>query len=226
MAIRRAWPNPGAESGPCSNLRTLVLSSVLLFSLAAHGARAEEVTLRNDSPPANNIQAFFDAGEGAAAWLTSTCKGSITKVQVGWGSASGGSLPTLGGAIRIHGEAVFPTPGTQLHQILGPQLIDNAINEFMVQPSVPIDDGQTIVVTLFFLEATPFPNGPTLLIDGDGCQEDKNAVSALSTWFSPCPFGQLGDYALRAVVDCQETVVLFSDDLETGDTTKWDDKGR
>jgi len=69
----------------------------LLAFLAWHldgSTRLNAAVLRNDSiEDFSNvaIQAGFVANERAAAWLTSSCEGNLTAVQVLWMSVTGGS---------------------------------------------------------------------------------------------------------------------------------------
>ena len=66
----------------------------LIVLLAACPALGIEVTVQNDSMIDGStaaIQAGFDPGESAAAWLKAPCTGEIVAVQVFWKSLLGGA---------------------------------------------------------------------------------------------------------------------------------------
>ena len=179
--------------------------------------------LKNDSVVGFSqvaIQVGFVASERAAAWLTSTCNGDLHGVQVLWMSTTGGSGPVLGDSITISQSGSFPTPGPQLAQLVGPVLNDGVFNQFPVVPPVPIAAGETVVVDFRFLEAPPL-SGPSLVTDIDGCQPSRNGIFAIppSFWLDSCALGVGGDFAIRAVVQCADSI--FEDGFESGDTTAW-----
>jgi len=188
---------------------------------ASPGLEAE--VLKNDSIVDFSqvvIQAGFVANERAAAWLTSTCDGNLTAVQILWMSVTGGSGQTLGDSITISEAGTFPNPGSQLAQLVGPALNDGFFNEFPVVPEIPITIGETVVVDFRFFEAPP-SSGPSVVTDKDGCQASKNGIFAIppSLWLDSCILGVGGDFAIRAVVQC--TGVIFEDGFESGDTAAW-----
>lgn len=108
-------------------------------------AVAEEVVVKNDSLADGGngaIQAGFDAGESAAAWLTSPCNGRIVAVQIFWKSLTGGQPPSLEQSITIFGNGTFPQPGPILALLEGPVMTDGFINEFRYLDelnTIPID---------------------------------------------------------------------------------------
>jgi len=183
--------------------------------VAGPTVRAVEVTVQNDSlvgGQVGNIQAGFVAGESAAAWLTSPCDGNIVAVQVFWRSVLGGAPDTIEDSITIFNGGVFPTPGGQLDQIVGPVLTDGVVNEYRflddnqtIPLIVPITDGQTFVVSFKFQNGPP-GGGPSVVTDADGCQGGRNAVFAVpGGWLNLCSFGASGDFVIRAVVECNPT---------------------
>jgi len=183
----------------------------------------EAEVLKNDSVVdfgQVSIQAGFVANERAAAWLTSTCNGTLTAVQVLWMSTTGGSGQTLGDSITISEAGTFPNPGSQIAQLVGPALNDGFFNEFPVVPEIPITIGETVVVDFRFFEAPP-SSGPSVVTDQDGCQASKNGIFAIppSLWLDSCILGVGGDFAIRAVVQC--TGVIFEDGFESGDSAAW-----
>ena len=201
----------------------LVASLLVLGWNLATTTDVGAVVLKNDSVVDFSqaaIQAGFAANERAAAWLTSTCDGDLTAVQVLWLSTTGGSGQTLGDSITISEAGVFPNPGAQLAKLDAPALNDGFFNEYPVVPPVPITTGQTVVVDFKFFEA-PFLSGPSVVTDTDGCQAVSNGIFAIppSLWLDACLLGVGGDFAIRAVVDCPE--IVFQDGFESGDTTTW-----
>lgn len=205
---------------PSVGLRSLL---AILACLWTGSVRLDAAVLKNDSiEDFSNvtIQAGFVANERAAAWLTPTCEGNLTAVQVLWMSVTGGSGQTLGDSITISELGAFPTPGPQLATLPAPALNDGFFNEYPVVPPIPVMTGETLVVDFRFFEAPPV-TGPSLVTDIDGCQAVKNGIYAIPPgfWFDACALGVGGDFAIRAVVDCPE--ILFKDGFESGDTAAW-----
>jgi len=186
-------------------------------------AELDAVVLKNDSIVDFSqaaIQVGFAANERAAAWLTSTCDGHLTAVQVLWLSTTGGSGQSLGDSITISEAGSFPNPGAQLAKLDAPALNDGFFNEYPVVPSIPITTDQTVVVDFKFFEA-PFLTGPSVVTDTDGCQDVSNGIFAIppGLWLDACLIGVGGDFALRAVVDCPE--IIFQDGFESGNVSGW-----
>ncbi|MGB5162639.1 MAG: hypothetical protein WBP10_04705 [Thermoanaerobaculia bacterium] len=201
----------------------LLFLLAILACLWTGSARLDAAVLKNDSVVDFSqvaIQAGFVANERAAAWLTSTCNGTLTAVQVLWMSTTGGSGQTLGDSITISEAGTFPNPGSQIAQLVGPALNDGFFNEFPVVPEIPITIGETVVVDFRFFEAPP-SSGPSVVTDQDGCQASKNGIFAIppSLWLDSCILGVGGDFAIRAVVQC--TGVIFEDGFESGDSAAW-----
>jgi hypothetical protein len=180
---------------------------------AASTASAQEVVVQNDSLGAGEqgiIQAGFDPGESAAAWLTSPCDGDIVGVQVFWRSLTGTEPPSVEESITIFEAGSFPVPGTTLATIEGPIMTDAVFNEFRfldenqtIPLSVPVSNGQTYVVSFKFLNDPDEAVGPSVVNDADGCQADRNAIDASGLgWFSACLLGVTGDWVIRAIVEC------------------------
>jgi hypothetical protein len=196
---------------------TSVFMVVAMIGVAASAAQAAEVVVQNDSLIAGAggvIQAGFDPGESAAAWLTSPCNGNIVAAQVFWRSLTGTEPQSIEESITIFDGGVFPLPGTLLASIEGPFMTDSVINEFRyldenltIPLIVPVTTGQTFVVSFKFLN-DPSPSvGPSLVNDVDGCQGGRNTIDAVGLgWVSSCLLGVTGDWVIRAVVDCQAVV--------------------
>jgi len=191
--------------------RTPVTAVVgVLALLLAAGAGGQEVTVQNDTVTDfgnATIQAGFVADESAAAWLTSPCAGDILRVQILWLSVTGGAPDTLGDSIRVFGAGAFPVPGAELSSLIGPILADGYFNEFTLDAPVPVDQGETFVVSFRFYESPP-PQGPSVVTDTDGCQAGKNGIYAMppGSWYNACALGVTGDFAIRAVVQCSSPV--------------------
>lgn len=186
---------------------------------------AQEVILQNDTVTDfgnATIQAGFVGGEAASAWLTSSCDGSMVAVQILWLSTTGTGPDILEDSIVINNAGAFPIPGDQLAWISGPLLSDGFVNEFVLPVPVTVHLGSTYVVSLVFDDAPP-PTGPSVVTDINGCQGGKNGIFAIppATWFSSCDLGVTGDFAIRAVVDCGGSALIFQDGFESGDTSMW-----
>lgn len=107
--------------------------ALLIAGGSAAGARAAEITVKNDSPTdfgSAVVVAGFVEGEQAASWLTSPCDGDLRAVQVLWRSLGGTTGQTIHSAILISRAGTFPTPGASALNIVGPVLVDGALNEF------------------------------------------------------------------------------------------------
>ena len=186
---------------------------ILSFSLQINAA---EVTVKNDSIADNSsgsIQVGFAAGEQAASWLKAPCDGDIVGVQFLWRSLTGGSPVSIEDRIQISEAGNFPEPGLLLDEIIGPVLTDGVFNEFRFKDEnqvipliVPVTTGNEYVVSLSFANS-PSDFGPSVVTDADGCLAGKNGIFAIppSVWFSSCILGVTGDFAIRAVVECEAT---------------------
>jgi len=184
--------------------------ALLLGPLAA----AEEVVVKNDSLQnggSGAIQAGFDPGESAAAWLTAPCDGNIVAVQVLWLSLLGGEPPSIEDSITIFASGSFPYPGASLEVLESPLMTDGYLNEFryldeqqQIPLSVPIAQGETFLVSFKFANDPNPYNGPSVVTDLDGCQYGKNGLYANGIgWTNSCDWGVSGDWVIRAVIDCQ-----------------------
>lgn len=191
------------------------LATVAGLAGATWTAVAEEVVVKNDSLTDGGngaIQAGFDDGESAAAWLTSPCNGRIVAVQVFWKSATGGQPPSLEQSITIFANGTFPQPGPILALLEGPVMTDGFVNEFRyldelntIPIDVPINQNQRFVVSFEFASDPNPLNGPSVVTDTNGCQAQKNAIEAVGLgWVNACALGISGDFFIRAVVDCDE----------------------
>jgi hypothetical protein len=206
----------------------LVLATLIL--LPHRAATGQEVVVKNDSVTDFSEAAIlpgFVSGEKAAAWLTTPCKGHIVRVQILWLSLFGGTGDSLQESIEIFQAGSFPTPGSQLLELLGPLMVDGALNEFTVPFPIAVDQNQTFVVSFKFFAAPP-ALGPSVVTDTDNCQAGKNGIFAIppSDWLNSCSLGVSGDFVIRAVVDCENAVdSIFSDGFESGDTSAWSSTG-
>jgi hypothetical protein len=190
---------------------TLAAAPALLLSLTVVGG---EIVVQNDSLGGGDtgaIQAGFDPGESAAAWLTSPCDGDIVAVQILWLSLFGGEPPSVEDSITIFAAGSFPFPGATLEVLEAPVMTDGYLNEFryldeqqQIPISIPIQQGETFLVSFKFAnDPDPF-NGPSVVTDLDGCQYGKNGLYANGFgWTNSCDWGVSGDWVIRAVIDCQ-----------------------
>lgn len=216
-------PLAAAAAGRSHRRAGLGAALGLALLLLAPAARAGEVVIQNDSVVDFGnvaIQVGFAADERAAAWLTATCSGDLTAVRILWLSILGDQPDVLHQAITISQPGTFPVPGTPEVELLGPVMVDGFFNEFVVVPPLPVTAGQTLVVDFQFLDDPP-GLGPSVVTDTNGCQTGKNGIFAIppSTWFNACALGVSGDFAIRAVLDCE--LALFEDGFESGDTGAW-----
>jgi uncharacterized repeat protein (TIGR01451 family) len=189
---------------------------VLLSAACSAGAHAVEVVVKNDSlTDFGNavIVQGFNPSERAGAWLTSPCTGNLRAVQVFWRSPSGGTGQTIHNGIEIYRAATFPEPGMLAEQIIGPVLTDGVLNEFrylddnMAIPLiVPVTANETVVVALNFTSVVTAASA-SVVRDTDGNQSGRNTIYAELTpgnfvWLNSSSLGVLGDWVIRAVVDC------------------------
>jgi len=188
---------------------------IVSIGLSAARLSGVETTVQNDSLAPGSlgtIQAGFDPGESAAAWLTSPCNGDIVAVQVFWRSLTGGTGVSLEESIIIYAAGTFPVPGAVLETLEGPVMTDGVFNEFRylddqqtIPLMIPVTSGQRFVVSFTFLNDPDPGNGPSVVND-TGCQPNKNGLFANpGIWFNSCSLGVSGDWAIRAVVDCNPT---------------------
>ena len=199
---------------------------LLGFLLVSAAARAGETTIQNDSVTDFDqaaIQVGFVEDERAAAWLTATCNGNLTHVQILWLSITGGSGGTLGQAVEVWQPGAFPVPGTLVRELVGPVLTDGFFNELPIVPVLPMTIGQVVVVSFQFLDPPP-GTGPSVVTDVGGCQAGKNGIFAFlpmlpPAWYNACALGVSGDFAIRGVLDCQTPI--FNDGFESGDSSEW-----
>ncbi|MHC4992165.1 MAG: hypothetical protein ACYTGC_14430, partial [Planctomycetota bacterium] len=208
-------------------------SSIML--LASTPAWSQETVVQNDSADDGSTVAVcpcFAEFEKVAVWLTSPCEGQVVAVQIFWGTCTaGGAVPSLEEEIQVRAAGTFPLPGPVLFNdngmeasLVGPVLSAGGLNEFRfldeaatVPLSVPVEAGETFVVTLEFANDNQCPlqlcnlcpDTPSVAADQDdvdGCQPGRNAVfcqgGACSGWNSYCLLGGTGDWIIRAVVDC------------------------
>jgi len=193
---------------------TGVLPAILLASTTAG---ANEVTVKNDSIVNFSnavVEAGFAAGERAGVWLTSPCAGNVVAAQIYWLSASGMEAQVVGSAVQVWRAGTFPQPGGLQATIAGPVLTDGVFNEYRyldenntIPLSVAVAQNERFVVSFQFFDA-PDVAGPSLVRDTDGNPGGRNTIDAdlgggTFTWLDSTFFGVTGDWAIRAVVDCQ-----------------------
>ena len=184
----------------------------------AMAASANEVTVQNDSLDdggSGTIQAGFAPGEKAASWLTTPCDGNIVAVQVFWRSLFGNAPLSIEDSVDIYRDGSFPVPGALAQEIAGPVLNDGVLNEYRyldenntIPLIVPVVADETFIVALTFAEAPDPTQGPSVVDDDGGIEPNRNAIYASLgggnfQWFSNVTLGVLGDWVIRAVVDCQ-----------------------
>jgi hypothetical protein len=177
--------------------------------------------LRAQCPELGPVQVFagsgtitcpcFVAGEEAGTVFTGIPAGDfpieITKIGIGWGSQSGGALPTVEDSIVIYGAGLpNPSTGGVLHSFGAPQMTDGFINEFNVENQASgggpvVVNAQPFTVTLRFFNAnnTP-PYGPSMIEDANGITPGRNVVKAIgfpfNGWYDAQSLGVSGDWVV------------------------------
>jgi hypothetical protein len=203
-----------------ARLAGVLASALWLAASAAHGGL---VVVQNDSVTdfgSAVIQAGFVAGERGAAWLTPTCDGELVAVRLLWLDLFGGGSQTLGDSITVSDAGAFPVPGAIRTQLVAPLMTEGFFNEFVIDPPIALASDETVVVDFKFFTDPP-ATGPSLVTDVDGCQAARNGIFAIppSQWFNACSLGVSGDFAIRAVLNCD--LEIFADGFESGDTSAW-----
>jgi hypothetical protein len=192
----------------CTSIRSVVAVAVL-----AVAARAQTC------PELGPVQVYggggtvtcpcFVAGEQAGTVFSGIPAGDfpieITKIGIGWGSQSGGALPTIEDAINIYGAGLpNPSSGGLLYSFAAPQMTDGFVNEFNVDGQAPgggavVINSQPFTVTLEFYNPnnTP-PYGPSVVEDGNGITPGRNVVYAVgfpfTGWYDAQTLGVSGDW--------------------------------
>lgn len=194
---------------------------ILALGMCLSGAAdAVEITIKNDSLVDFGQAAIvwgFVSGEKAASWLTSPCDGDLVALQVFWRSPSGIAPFSIQESIDVYRSGTFPQPGDIALQVFGPVMNDNALNEFRyldenntLPISVPVVQDETVVVAFTFAAAPEAGVDPSVVRDTDGIQADRNAIladiGAQFAWFPASTLGVMGDWVIRAVVDCDAAV--------------------
>lgn len=194
---------------------------LVLWLCTVAAVQAAEVVVKNDTFTTGGVWPIvgdFVPGEQVGARLTATCDGAIVAVQILWLEGTPGHGQSLEEAIHIYNGSTFPTPGSQLAILEGPVMTPGYMNEFryldeaQTMPlNIPVTSGQKFYVTLQFANPTDVGNGgPSVVRDKDGCQAGKNVIYAIphvgpGAWYSSCDLLVLGDFVIRAVINCQGT---------------------
>jgi hypothetical protein len=187
----------------------LSAAACLWFAPPGRGAPCpEEPKLQNFTGTSRLVCPCFASGEEAGVVLDAPADHyplEILRVGVAWGSATGGSLPSLEGAIHVYGKGL-PDPGKPVFRLPGPVLEDGFLNEFTLAPPPVIASGPFTVSLQFANSNASNPLAPSVLHDGNGCRPGKNVVLAdLLGWTDSCSLGVSGDWVLDVVyrrVEC------------------------
>ena len=206
-------------------------SSVATQPIPQEGARSASLLVCPEEPPLENFTITgqevsvpgFAQGEECAVILDAPASDypiEIVKVRIGWSSPGGGLPDSLEDAIRIY-PAGLPSPGAFQYEVLGPLLVDGAINEFDLTTVTGatgsrIVSGGPFTVSLRIAN-TEQPGDPAPIHDGNGCQPGKNAILVNgATWVDACLLGVSGDWEMSvvyrrvncgAIVDCNNNGV-------------------
>ena len=126
----------------------------------------------------------------------------VLRVGIGWGSQSGGNPTSLEKAIHVYAGGL-PDPGSPVFTLDGPVLNDGAINQFNLEPlpgAIVIPSGPFTVALEFQTANAGNPFVPSVVHDGNGCQNGINAVYAIpGGWSDACALGVSGDWVFFVV---------------------------
>jgi len=179
-----------------------LLLVALLFTAPRSHAQCAETQFQNYTGGGEVVCPCFVANEQAGAVFTlpsNVYPIEILKVGIGWGSQFGGSGQTLGEAIHIYAGGL-PNPGAPIFSLVGPQLTDGAINEFNLGPlpgEIVIASGPFTVALEFNSDNAGDPFAASVVLDGNGCQANKNVVFAIpGGWQNACALGVTGDWVI------------------------------
>jgi hypothetical protein len=184
----------------------LVLSALLLPSLASGQACVTQPPLQNYLGGGAAICPCFVAGEQAGAVFTAPAAHyplEILKVGIAWASQLGTSGQTLEDAIHIYGAGLPNPQAVNLFELPGPLLQDGAINEYNLEPIVGeilVNSGPFTVTLEFLIDNSGQFFAPSLMMDGNGCQAGKNVIKANpGGWIDGCSAGLSGDWVFYVV---------------------------
>jgi len=192
----------------------LALAAIPAVATAQGRGCPEEPLLLNYTGGGKVVCPCFIPGEEAGSILDAPAAHypiEILRIGIGWGSQLGGAPQTIEQAIHVYGLGL-PDPGTPIFSLEGPVMTDGFINEFSVEGLDWIVDGGPFTVTIeFFNENAGDPSAPSVVHDGNGCQNGKNVVFAIpGGWFNSCSLGVTGDWIFTVAyrqVDCGPSAV-------------------
>src|SRR5262245_20133792 len=126
--------------------------SLLLCLVARTRAQCPEEPPRESSTGESRVVCpCFAAGEEAGVVLDAPPGDypiEILRVGIAWGSAAGGNVPSLEGAIHVFSRGL-PDPGVPVFELQGPVLEDGFLNEFTFSPALRIASGPFTVSLQF-----------------------------------------------------------------------------
>ena len=183
----------------------VVLAFVLTGASPLLAQGAAEPPLQSYTGAGQAVCPCFAPGEEAGAILNAPAAHypiEILRIGIGWGSAFGGTFPSVERAIHVYG-AGLPNPGAPIFSLPAPELNDGFINEFNIDP-LP---GEVIVSSGPFTVTLEFENSnggdvfaPSMVHDGNGCQAGRNIVFASpGTWRDACSLGVTGDWVVYVI---------------------------
>ena len=193
---------------PVRNIaRTIAAAASFILLSAATPLLAqcpEEPPLQNYNGGGAVACPCFVAGEEAGVILNAPLSHyplEILRIRVGWGSVFNSNFPKVEEALRVYG-AGLPNPGAPIFELIGPQLIDGAINEYNIEPlpgEVTVT-GPFTVSLKFFDSNAGVVTASSVVHDGNGCQPGKNAVFVIpGGWFDACLLGVTGDWVFQVI---------------------------
>jgi hypothetical protein len=205
------------------DMRIVLASQSVVAGLAAAALLAgvssaqcpEEPPLQNFTGSGSTTCACFIPGEEAGVILSAPSSHyplEILRVGIGWGSQFGGAPQSLEQGIHIYSKGL-PDPGAPIFTLPGPLLTDGVINEYDLEPF----PGEIVVsqdsfsVTLEFLNQNAGDIfAPSVVHDGNGCQDSLNLVKAIpGGWIDACPAGVTGDWVFYVIYrPCTSTTAV------------------
>jgi hypothetical protein len=186
-------------------LATLSLAVVFTAGNSFGQPCTTQPPLQNYTGGGSAICPCFVEGEEAGAVLTAPPGDyplEILRVGIAWASQFGTSGNQIQDAIHIY-TGGLPTPGPRIFTLPGPVLTDGAINEWNLEPlsgEIIVNSGAFTVTLEFLIANSGDIFAPSMMMDGNGCQNGKNVVKAVpGGWFNGCSLGLSGDWVVYAI---------------------------
>ena len=132
----------------------------------------------------------------------------VLRIGVGWGSLHGDNPAQIEQALHIY-NGRLPDPGTPVFTMPGPSMTGGVINEFDIETlgNVIIESAPVTATIQFRISNLDNVHAPTLVHDGNGCQDGMNLIKAVpGGWLDACDTGVTGDWVFSLTyrqIDCR-----------------------